>query len=446
MKKYLFIALILILVLVPVMSQAMSINEQIAALQAQLATLLAQLDQTQQSLSFCPVPTIIKNLTVGSRGNEVSSLQQYLIGEGFLDLEGGGPTGYFGALTKGAVISWQRVNNVWPITGFFGPVSRAKLVELCGRVNPNGITINSVSGPTSLTINQTGTWSVNATAPADAGLMYSVDWGDNYSPTTGAKVSSPTVSQTATFTHSYSYAGTYTVRITVSGRALEPVQTSLTVIVGNNSNPVITVTYPKGGENMVSGDPLLVRWNPNTPVSIIEIVSTNGDYSMGIYGPKYGNNSPITIGEFRYILPNGIPPRTYHIRVSPTNNGIQAISKTFSINQINQPSITVLTSITSPVATNGIVTITGNNFTASGNVIHVGSVLQTSVSSSDRRTLRFGLGSRVSAGTYPVYITNSRGTSNILYLAITNPTVSQAQVNQLASAIEVLRKLINASR
>ncbi len=54
MKKYLFIALILILVLVPVMSQAMSINEQIAALQAQLATLLAQFGPNSTITFFLP--------------------------------------------------------------------------------------------------------------------------------------------------------------------------------------------------------------------------------------------------------------------------------------------------------------------------------------------------------------------------------------------------------
>ena len=46
----------------------------------------------------------------------------------------------------------------------------------------SSITINSVSGPNSLNVGQTGTWQVNATAPSGSNLTYSVDWGDAYYP------------------------------------------------------------------------------------------------------------------------------------------------------------------------------------------------------------------------------------------------------------------------
>ncbi len=102
------------------------------------------------------------------------------------------------------------------------------------------------------------------------------------------------------------------------------------------------VIYPKGGENMVGGDPMLIGWTPSIPVSVIEIVSTAGNYSFGIYGPKYGNYLPITAGSFTYKVLSTTPGGMYFVRLTPANGGAQITSKIFSINTINQSSITVL--------------------------------------------------------------------------------------------------------
>lgn len=59
-----------------------------------------------------------KDLTVGSSGDEVSALQNKL---------GVSPaSGYFGSITKAAVMKFQSENGV-PSTGFVGPLTRAKL-------------------------------------------------------------------------------------------------------------------------------------------------------------------------------------------------------------------------------------------------------------------------------------------------------------------------------
>jgi peptidoglycan hydrolase-like protein with peptidoglycan-binding domain len=66
------------------------------------------------------------NLTVGSRGADVSSLQTILISGGYLTAVTA-PTGYFGSLTKAALAKWQAANNVAPAVGYFGPISRGVL-------------------------------------------------------------------------------------------------------------------------------------------------------------------------------------------------------------------------------------------------------------------------------------------------------------------------------
>lgn len=61
-----------------------------------------------------------KNLKLASKGRDVTELQKILISENILR---GKPTGYFGILTKKALITWQKLNGI-PAIGYFGPVSR----------------------------------------------------------------------------------------------------------------------------------------------------------------------------------------------------------------------------------------------------------------------------------------------------------------------------------
>ncbi|MFA6476518.1 MAG: peptidoglycan-binding protein [Candidatus Paceibacterota bacterium] len=128
MKKIVLVfGLVLALSLVSVAS-ATTLQEQIAALQTQLAALMAQAGGTTASVSS--IPEITKSLTIGSKGDEVSALQKYLEEEGLLTMPAGVDYGYFGGLTKAAVVEWQKANDVSPASGYFGPISRAALDAL----------------------------------------------------------------------------------------------------------------------------------------------------------------------------------------------------------------------------------------------------------------------------------------------------------------------------
>jgi len=70
--------------------------------------------------------TFTRSLTVGSRGADVTCLQNVLVSGGYLSVT---PTGYFGAMTKAAVRKWQASAGITPALGFFGPISRAKLAS-----------------------------------------------------------------------------------------------------------------------------------------------------------------------------------------------------------------------------------------------------------------------------------------------------------------------------
>ena len=94
--------------------------------------------------------------------------------------------------------------------------------------------ISGVDSPTVLNVNETGSWAVRASDPENGNLSYSVVWGDEQeimaSKSLGASLGTEFV-QTATFTHSYAEAGTYTPTFTVQDNAGQTAQTSVTVRV-----------------------------------------------------------------------------------------------------------------------------------------------------------------------------------------------------------------------
>lgn len=96
--------------------------------------------------------------------------------------------------------------------------------------------ISGFSGPTSLTLNETGTWKVQASDPENGELSYSITWGDEWyaSPPAGISSAALSIVQTATFTHSYSSAGTYTVAITATDKAGKSAKATATVTATNN--------------------------------------------------------------------------------------------------------------------------------------------------------------------------------------------------------------------
>ncbi len=87
-------------------------------------------------------PTILsRNLSVGSRGMQVSTLQQFLINSSVLNIEK--PTGYFGPLTAGAVRTWQGSHGI-PSTGNAGPITRLS-IAVVSTVSSNAVSSSEES-------------------------------------------------------------------------------------------------------------------------------------------------------------------------------------------------------------------------------------------------------------------------------------------------------------
>lgn len=95
--------------------------------------------------------TFTRPLTVGSTGNDVMCLQEYLNSAGFqVSSTGAGSPGnettYFGSRTQSAVAAWQAANGVAPAVGYFGSISQAKYNMLMA--GGPGPTPTTTPGPT----------------------------------------------------------------------------------------------------------------------------------------------------------------------------------------------------------------------------------------------------------------------------------------------------------
>ena len=143
--------------------------------------------------------------------------------------------------------------------------------------------------PTTLTIGQTGTWTVNASDPLNGSLSYSVNWGEalpvcpvGYTCVTPAVAK--VTSQSSTFTHSYANAGTYTVTFTVTNSSGLSAQTTATVQV---TGSILATT--------TTATTVTASLDASSPVSSIIALSTSTSITqnvpLAVYDLKaQGNN------------------------------------------------------------------------------------------------------------------------------------------------------------
>ena len=128
-------------------------------------------------------------------------------------------------ITLTVVDAWNRAGT---------PVTRdVTMTEPAGNQAPSVVFTTSCTTFTTCVMNSTGTADPEANTP----LRYSWNWGD-----------ATAVSTTASPSHVYTFAGTYTVTLTVSdawGRAAAPVSHDVTTLAEPGGNTGPTVTFPQ---------------------------------------------------------------------------------------------------------------------------------------------------------------------------------------------------------
>ena len=199
--------------------------------------------------------------------------------------------------------------------------------------------ISGISGPQSLNVNQMGTWTVNASDSSGGNLSYSVIWGDEVLPQCshfGCPASSTTSQQSATFTHTYSFAAAFNPTFTVTNSSGQSAKTSLSVNVGSttttNHNPVLGLiavpTSIQVGQSVnfnfsatdADNDDLgwSLSWGDNTPI-IGSTCSSSGNKQTGAGWTWNGNHTWNTAG-------------TYNVKVSVSDCRGGTADTSFSVN------------------------------------------------------------------------------------------------------------------
>jgi hypothetical protein len=118
----------------------MSIKRIIVAFSIVLASVIAINDAHAQTVNSQMVMITGRDLTIGSRGTDVATLQSFLVSKGYLTMPLGTTPGYFGNLTKMALARYQASMGIQPAAGYFGPVTRARVnAELIASVPRNPV-------------------------------------------------------------------------------------------------------------------------------------------------------------------------------------------------------------------------------------------------------------------------------------------------------------------
>lgn len=258
MKKLLtgFVAFAMVLTLVGGVSAsakaatAAEIAAMIASLQAQLASMGGS--------SSTGGYTFNVDLTMGSKGADVTALQNLLIGKGYSIPAGA--TGYFGAQTRTAVMAWQKAAGISPAAGYFGPKSRQA-------VNAMASTGGTTTGGTTTT----GSTPVGITTPGVEGIV--------------------TVTLGATPVPSNIYAGdkkTGVLGIQIQVQQSDVDVQRVQVNLGTN-----TQIFNKVYQQLYLLDPAG------------NVLGQTGPLSLGGNVVKSGSNYYVTLSGFHYVIPKG---------------------------------------------------------------------------------------------------------------------------------------------
>lgn len=292
-----------------IQAQAQALLVQVQALQAQLAQAQAQAgtsgsaNTTQgvsglaqqagvQVIDSSACPQIGRTLKVGSTGDDVSRLQQFLARDKSIYPEGT-VSGYYGALTQVAVQRWQAKFNIvssgTPDTtgyGVVGPRTAAAISLQCslygGGSGAGGsgtvggyIQVSPISGNAPLQVNVQAT--VNTTNSC-AGATYTLSWGDSSAPVPIPVAQGNCNQLSQTYTHTYTYGGTYQVVLSAGSHH----STAVVTVFGPSAPYGGGVSY--GGGSIIPSGPTQQTTGLPAETFVASVTSGNAPLAVTFTG------------------------------------------------------------------------------------------------------------------------------------------------------------------
>ena len=208
--------------------------------------------------------------------------------------------------------------------------------------------IHGLTAPTMLSVNQEGTWTVNASDPANGPLSYAVDWGDAPKMLGMARLAAPIFVQSATFTHAYAAAGVYQVKFTVMNGAGLTAGTSATVFVNNEQGKSLVIS--NATSTVLGSTRVKLTWDTNLRAQSSVWIGTSTPVNTSVDANIVRK---VRIFHHVIVLRNLAPGTTYFVVVgSEDRKGDRVMSSemSFATPPLPSPAPTIV-SVTGPTST-----------------------------------------------------------------------------------------------
>lgn len=327
--------------------------------------------------------SLSRDLSVGSRGSDVSQLQRFLVAQNFSGSGSWMVTGYFGNATLAAVRDYQLLHSL-PVSGVADATLRNTLsTYTCGSTSYYQTTSN-------------GSW------------WNPYGYSSSYSYTYGTSLNLSMLSANT------GYPGQ---SVTVYGTGFDATNNTLyfgsNAITGLSSNGTsLTFTIPNS---------TAYAGTQSVNLYVVDSRGTSNTLSFTVYGGYYGcNSSWYGYNNSSCACSNGYPWYTSCTTTTPVQSG-----------SITAPTVSYLSPSSGAVGTS--VTVFGSGFTSTNNSVRFGTGVIASLNSIDGTTLSFTVPSSLSGygtqnmglGSYPVSVTNGSGyTTNQVSFTVTSLNAS----------------------
>ncbi len=302
----------------------------------------------------CTQTSVSKDMKVGSKINDVSTVQAFLVGRGYLTMPAGVGYGYFGPATKNAVIKYQKSVGL-TAEGFVGPLTRAQLNR--DMKNDCGATVSKQYKYLTLLSPETGTyaaggqlkisfWMPEDVSSNNRSISVRLDdviyLGNAKSKPVILSTSLPTSPKLNTVTLNIPtdiQPGTYQLVLCLgcndgSSISLQQEAASSNIVIVNNARmPKITILSPNGGERYTTSDIMHLTWTssdmPSDRLVFAKVVRADYNSNVANITQDYCNLQDVcpkvSKGSLDYIIPSSIPTGTYKVIIQCWNNSNSAV-------------------------------------------------------------------------------------------------------------------------
>ncbi len=337
----------------PILAGAQTVEE----LQAQANALLGRIQELQQQLGtqggsgvgaagYDGCPLVGRVLSVGSTGDDVTRLQQFLARDPSIYPEGI-ISGYYGALTEAAVRRWQVAYNIvssgTPGTTGFGQVGPRTAAAMSLQCSTGGggtnsavggfIRVTPISGTAPLLVTVDAT--VN-TVTSCSMAVYTVDYGDGTAPTQITVPAGNCQQLLQTLKHTYNSAGTYQVTLSAGAHRTSAIVT-------------VTGTSQSSSSDSISANPT----SGTTPVSVTFSGTMNGSKSCGggVYTLVFGDGQQTQLS----YPADACQAFSYNVTHQYTTGGTYSV-RLYRGTQTSSSAATATVTLSSPVSTSYTIT------------------------------------------------------------------------------------------